>query len=103
VLGPAASVCAALSYLEQSSACDAAVLDINLGSETSEPIARKLLDAGIPFIAISGYSREQLPSIFDGERFRAKPLNYAQLLDDLVQITRRGQPAPPPELRSLSI
>ncbi|WP_423140800.1 HWE histidine kinase domain-containing protein [Parablastomonas sp. CN1-191] len=32
-----------------------ALLDINLGAETSEPVARTLLERGIPFIFASGY------------------------------------------------
>jgi DNA-binding NarL/FixJ family response regulator len=38
VLGPAKSVAQALHLLNESS-CDAAVLDIRLGNETSQPIA----------------------------------------------------------------
>jgi PAS domain S-box-containing protein len=83
VLGPAPSVREAFRCLDENCGCDAALLDINLGSETSEPIARKLADSGIPFIVVSGYSREQLPSIFAGARFMPKPLDHCQLLDEL--------------------
>jgi PAS domain S-box-containing protein len=83
VLGPAGSVREAFRYLEMDSACDAALLDINLGSETSEPIARKLADSGTPFIAISGYSREQLPAIFAEVPFHPKPLDHAELINQL--------------------
>ena len=83
VLGPAASVRAAFRCLAETSGCDAAVLDINLGAENSEPIARKLAASGIPFIAVSGYSREQLPAIFTGAPFASKPLDHGQLLDEL--------------------
>ena len=52
VLGPVRSVAPALSLIEESG-CDAAVLDINLGGETSEPIAWKLLAKGIRFVTLS--------------------------------------------------
>ena len=55
VVGPAPSVQAAMSLIE-SKGCDAAVLDINLGSETVEPIARRLDDEGRPYFFISGYA-----------------------------------------------
>ena len=34
---------------------DAAMLDVNLGKETSEPVARVLRERAIPFIFASGY------------------------------------------------
>lgn len=83
VIGPAASVEAALRMLAEASGCDAAVLDVNLGSETSEPIARQLANSGTPFIAVSGYSRQQLPAIFDDVRFLSKPLDSGRLLEEL--------------------
>ncbi len=89
VLGPAGSVAEAFRYLELNSGCDAALLDINLGPETSEPIARKLADSGTAFVAISGYSREQLPAIFAGTPFLPKPLDHAQLLEALRRLANR--------------
>lgn len=32
-----------------------AVLDVNLGAETSEPVARRLSEIGIPFAFATGY------------------------------------------------
>ena len=34
---------------------DAALLDVNLGPETSEPIAKALAEAGVPFVFATGY------------------------------------------------
>ena len=39
--------------------CDAAVLGINLGNETSEPVALELMKRKTPFVTLSGYSRPQ--------------------------------------------
>jgi DNA-binding response OmpR family regulator len=42
----------------------AAILDINLGSETSLPIADRLHALGIPFLFATGYGEQaQLPAI----------------------------------------
>ncbi|MBU2532837.1 MAG: PAS domain S-box protein, partial [Alphaproteobacteria bacterium] len=57
VLGPAGSVKHALDLIDRIG-CDAAVLDLNLGgNETSEPIARRLMRDGTPFVVVSGYTR----------------------------------------------
>ncbi len=82
VIGPAASVRQAMRLLEQGG-CDAAVLDVNLGRETSEAIAQKLANAGVPFIVTSGYAREQLPLSFADAPLLNKPLRRGLLLREL--------------------
>ncbi len=82
VLGPARSVAAALSLIEESG-CDTAVLDINLSGETSERVARKLLANGTRFVTLSGYSRAQHLPIFDGVPALAKPLRSAELIAEI--------------------
>ncbi|MES2492474.1 MAG: PAS domain S-box protein [Pseudomonadota bacterium] len=79
VLGPAGSVSEALSLLAEGR-CDIALLDINLGAETSEPVARELKRLGIPFIVVSGYSREQQPEAMRSAPLLSKPLDAGQLL-----------------------
>jgi DNA-binding response OmpR family regulator len=59
VVGPATSVAKALKLLAERG-CDIAVLNVNLGDETSEPIARKLQSAGKPFVVLSGYPADKL-------------------------------------------
>jgi len=88
VVGPAARVSEALELLEEFG-CDAAVLDINLGTETSEPIARMLSDKGTPFVTVSGYSQDQRPSGFSGGAFLAKPLRTELLVAQLRQCAQR--------------
>jgi PAS domain S-box-containing protein len=88
VVGPAARVAEALALLTEYG-CDAAVLDINLGAETSEPIARLLSDKGTPFVTVSGYSQDQRPSGFSGGAFLTKPLRAELLVAQLRQCTRQ--------------
>jgi PAS domain S-box-containing protein len=83
VIGPAGSVAQALNLLNECARYDAAVLDVNLGHETSEPIAQVLSASSKPFITISGYAREQLPSVFDAAPFLAKPLRQGVLVPEL--------------------
>lgn len=85
VIGPAATVAHALKLLALHH-CDAAVLDINLGQETAEPIARRLAAADIPFITVSGYSRDQQPAVFSHAPFLSKPFDYQRLLEELKRL-----------------
>src|SRR3974377_949640 len=76
--GPARSVAKALDLI-QHTGCDAAILDINLGSETSERVARELNARGTPFVTQSGYSEGQRPPLSKGVPAFAKPVRPGPL------------------------
>ena len=82
VIGPANSVAQALALLAQFG-CDAAVLDTNLGSETSEPVARELIRLGTSFVATTGYSREQQPEFMQTAPLLSKPVSSAMLIAEV--------------------
>ena len=84
VIGPANTVAGALALLAQFG-CDAAVLDINLGAETSEPVARALGERGTPYVATSGYSREQQPEFTQTAPLLEKPVSGEMLLAEIEQ------------------
>ncbi len=88
VIGPTRAVAPALSLLDESG-CDAAVLDINLGGETSEPIAWRLLARGTPFVTLSGYSRTQHPPVFNSAPALAKPLRPELLIAELKRCLKQ--------------
>lgn len=74
VVGPVPTVAEALAALE-SSAIDAAVLDINLRGELVYPVADALLARGVPFIFATGYAASALPERYGAvERFE-KPVD----------------------------
>ncbi|MBV1693961.1 MAG: MASE1 domain-containing protein [Hyphomicrobiales bacterium] len=85
VIGPAASVSQAFALLDRH-ACHGAVLDINLGGETAEPIARRLAAAGTPFVAVSGYARDQRPPAFEAMPALDKPVQSEALVTALRQV-----------------
>jgi DNA-binding NtrC family response regulator len=89
VIGPARIVARALELVERA-ACCAAVLDVRLKSGTSEHVAQELKDRGMPFVAISGYSQSQLPPVFQGAPFIAKPFAPETLIAELRRCI--GQP-----------
>jgi CheY-like chemotaxis protein len=82
VAGPVGNTSAALELLKHKG-CDAAVLDINLGGETSEAVALELLKTGLPFVTLSGYSREQYPPAFRSAPALMKPLRPELLAAEL--------------------
>ncbi len=82
VVGPATSVAKALALIEQTG-CDAAVLDIRLGNESAEPIARELRARGTPFVTVSGYSPSQRSPTFEGAPMLVKPVRTNDLIAEL--------------------
>lgn len=79
-LGPAIDSEQALALLE-GSACDVAVLDVNLGEgRTSEPVALELRRRSIQFVVVSGYTSDQHPPVFKGAPLMVKPLRFEELL-----------------------
>ena len=79
ILGVAASADKAIQLLA-SCECDAAVLDSNLGGSCSEPVGKALLRRGIPFVVVSGYSRDHLLSSLRGAPFLPKPIDHPALV-----------------------
>lgn len=59
---------------------DGAVLDINLKGTPSFPAADALSDAGIPFLVLSGHSRDFLPPRHRDRPFVQKPYYAAHLV-----------------------
>jgi PAS domain S-box-containing protein len=82
IVGPARAVPAALELLERVG-CDTAVLDLHLGSGTSEAIAVELMAMETPFVTLSGYSPEQYPSPFAGAPALRKPVQPEILISQL--------------------
>jgi DNA-binding response OmpR family regulator len=79
VVGPAPSVAKALSLVAEQG-CDVAILDVNLGGETSEPVAQKLREADKPFVVLSGYSMDNLLPWYGDATVLSKPLRMDRLV-----------------------
>lgn len=52
---------------------DAAVLDVNLAGEPVYPIARRLADAGVPFVFATGYGASGIHDDWSGRPVLQKP------------------------------
>jgi len=84
VVGPFGAVSDALRELERELP-DAAILDIQLVSETSFPIARRLIDRGVPFFFLSGHSKADYAAELGDATVLPKPPNWGQVLRLLEQ------------------
>jgi hypothetical protein len=69
--------------------CDAAVLDMQLGGETSELIAGVLAARGTPFVTVSGYHQDPRPGGFEEATFLTKPLRSELLIEQVKQCIDR--------------
>jgi DNA-binding response OmpR family regulator len=85
VVGPCASVAKALACIA-AEPIDAAILDLNLGDETSEPIAAVLTTAKTPFIVVSGYDADAMVGAFQGATTLGKPYIPEDLIALLPQL-----------------
>lgn len=90
VLGPAATVVAALRLLEQGATPDVALLDVNLKGELVTPVAEALRARGVPFVLASAYDRAQLSAeVLAMAPNVGKPTSERRLLAALAQAVER--------------
>ncbi len=91
VLGPVTSSADALALVAKHG-CDGAVLDVNLGRETSERLALKFAAEGVPFVTLTGYAADQLPAPFQRAPSLTKPVRIESLVAELAGcVARRSQ------------
>ncbi|MEH3119266.1 MAG: response regulator [Methylorubrum populi] len=97
VLGPAASVAAALEILDREPCVDAAILDIKLRGTRAYAVADRLLERAVPFLILSGYDSSDLPTAYARTPWLEKPVSLTvtlKALDALLPSDRR-MPEPP--------
>lgn len=95
VVAAAPDVAAALRIMA-ASAPDFAVLDFELGSETSEPIARAASERQVPFLFLSGYSEnDERFNRWPGVDVLVKPISAAAIARRIQEIIGVGANQPP--------
>ncbi len=65
-----------------------AVLDLDLGGESIEPIARALMGAGVPVLFVSGYRSHPLDDL-DASLKLEKPYSSEELIDMVARTLAR--------------
>ena len=89
VVGPFGRVRDAMGVVDAGE-CDAGVLDVNLGNETSEALAAELMGRGVPFIFVTGYTSPAMKDPkFAGFLRVHKPLTEVMLADALAASFRK--------------
>jgi len=79
VVGPAGSIEAALALIEADGTIDAAVLDVNLGTTRSDPVADALRAHNVPFVFVTGYDDVMLPPLYAEVPRCEKPVHIGAL------------------------
>jgi CheY-like chemotaxis protein len=82
IAGVVGSLRAALAIIE-SEIFDVAILDANLKGVSAGPAATALTARRIPFVVLSGYSRDQQPAAFNGALHLQKPCRSEHLIQAL--------------------
>ena len=66
-----------------------ALLDVNLGDQTSLPLADRLVELGVPFAFATGYGEQlQLPTAHEGVRVIQKPYSLEGVAEVLATLRR---------------
>jgi YesN/AraC family two-component response regulator len=60
---------------------DGALLDVRLREGSAVEVAKALQEREVPFVVMSGYARDTLPSELKKAPFLAKPMSEAELID----------------------
>jgi CheY-like chemotaxis protein len=95
VVGPAFKLSEGLELASDASV-DVALLDVNLGRETSAPVAARLRARGIPFLFTTGYSDQGLiPVDLQDVPRLSKPYQFSRLVEVIRKIARRRAPCEP--------
>lgn len=76
VIGPAATLPAALALYESSERLDVIILDINLRGTNVFPLAEQLLADGVPFLFCTGYGDEPIRNGLAGVPRFEKPISH---------------------------
>ena len=85
IAGVAGRLERALTMIE-GGGCDAAIIDANLAGVSAAPIGLALTKLSIPFLVVSGYSREQHQDAFPGARFLQKPCRPDELIQAVGEL-----------------
>ncbi|MFD4838049.1 response regulator [Achromobacter sp. NPDC058515] len=78
VVGPVSKLDAAVKLAEDEQ-LDAAILDVTVRGGSVFPVAKILMERGIPFTFATGYGEWALPDAFRGKPVLKKPFTFAEL------------------------
>ncbi len=83
VVGPVATVEAALAIIGSRERLDGATLDVTLGRDKAFPVAEALLAKGLPFVLLTGYADQALPDHLRNVARCEKPFDMRKVMQAL--------------------
>jgi CheY-like chemotaxis protein len=86
VVGPTGYLEDGFALLEHAGSLDAAVLDVNIRSESVFPVARELQARRVPFVFTTGYDRIAIGSGFDDVPVWEKPIDVLGMASELTRL-----------------
>jgi CheY-like chemotaxis protein len=90
IVGPFASVQAALAAIDDGESIDAAVLDIKLSEGNVFQVAERLKEMGVPFGFSTGLSEEEIPARFQAAPVWVKPSHDGDIVAWLAGLAPDG-------------
>ena len=87
VMGPIPRLQEALDAVDHQD-YDVALLDVNLAGERIDPVADALSERDVPFMFVTGYGENALPSKYAERPHIGKPFRMAELLGMLSSILK---------------
>jgi DNA-binding response OmpR family regulator len=94
-IGPITTTTEAIALID-APGCDVAIVDLKLADGPADPVARKLAQRGIPFVAFTGYPPEELGPDYARTVVVPKPCDADQILDAIAALLAQGrQPSAP--------
>jgi PAS domain S-box-containing protein len=99
VVGPFANVAGAVAAVE-AGGIDAAILDVNLGTESGYSVARVLHARWVPFLFMTGYGTESVASQFPQVPVAQKPIAREMLQEFLAASVPKGDVHREPRMRA---
>ncbi|MDR0181564.1 response regulator [Lysobacter arvi] len=83
IVGPYPDVQGALRGMAQANTLDGALLDVNLGDETSFAVVEALRSRGVPILFLTGYDDSALPAVYGDIPRCRKPVGLTELVREL--------------------
>jgi len=87
VMGPIPRLQEALDAIDHDD-YDVALLDVNLAGERIDPVADALSERNVPFLFVTGYGANALPSEYAERPHISKPFRMTELLGALSEVVK---------------
>jgi len=92
VVGPIATLRAALDVINQRKPLDAALIDVDLRGEPAFPLCERLSELGIRFMLVTGYELAALPTPWSASMAIRKPFQSADLIHAVLALLAAPRP-----------